>query len=585
MHHDVSLIAMVATGFLVAFVFGFAANKIGLPPLVGYLVGGVLIGPHTPGFVGDTAIAGQLAEIGVMLLMFGVGLHFSVADLAAVRRIAIPGAVGQIVLATGLGSLLAFAWGWSFGAGLVLGLCISVASTVVLLKALESRNALGSPNGRIAVGWLVVEDMAMVVSLVLIPAFAGVLGGDAGADLHDSSDSLWLTLGLTMLKLGAFVAVALGVGPRVLPWLLRHVARTGSRELFTLAVLAVALGIAFASAKIFGVSFALGAFFAGVVLSESELSHKAAANSLPLQDAFSVLFFVSVGMIFDPGILVREPLNVAAVVALIMVGKSLISFAIVLVLGYPVTTGLLVSAALAQVGEFSFILAGLGVTYKLLPPEGLDLILAGALVSITLNPIVFSGMASLCHRLQALPNWRFRAFGAKNFARLEEDLRLAEERAAARKAATKTFDPEELVDRFPLFAGLNHEQREALILHFEPRSAAPGERIICKGEQADGMFFIASGQVEVAVPHRPVKLAAGDFFGEMALISGEPRSADVTAIDYTRLASLSAKDFRRFLAKFPEVKGKISALAQSRRESNLATETAAESAGNPPTFS
>ncbi|MBC8010234.1 MAG: cation:proton antiporter, partial [Burkholderiales bacterium] len=382
MPHDVTLIATIALAFVLAFVFGVIAHGFRLPPLVGYLVAGVCMGPFTPGFVADAELAGQLAEIGVMLLMFGVGLHFSIPDLLAVRRIALPGALAQIVLATALGAGLALTWGWSFGGALVMGLSLSVASTVVLLKALEERNAVATPNGRIAVGWLIVEDLAMVLALVLLPAFAEVLGGHAADDGHGGGaggGELFTTLGITLAKVAAFVALALYFGPRVMPWLLRQVARTGSRELFTLGTLAIALGIAFGATKLFGVSFALGAFFAGVVLSESELSHKAAANSLPLQDAFAVLFFVSVGMLFDPSVLVHEPMKVLLVLLLIVLGKSVISLGIVLALGYPLGTALSVSAALAQIGEFSFILAGLGAAYGLLPPAGISLILAGAL--------------------------------------------------------------------------------------------------------------------------------------------------------------------------------------------------------------
>ncbi|MGB5496751.1 MAG: cation:proton antiporter, partial [Sedimenticolaceae bacterium] len=392
MTHDVTLIATIAVSLGLAFAFGFLAQRLRLPPLVGYLVAGVVVGPFLPGYVADGSLASQLAEIGIMLMMFGVGLHFSIADLLAVRRLAIPGAVGQIVIATAIGAGLTLAWGWELGAGLVLGLSLSVASTVVLLRALDSRNALTSPNGRIAVGWLIVEDLAMVLALVLLPALVGVLGGDADTAVHAAPDQgLLVTLLITLAKVSAFVAIALVVGPRVLPWLLREVARTGSRELFTLAVLAMALGIAFAAAATFDISFALGAFFAGMVLNKSELSHKAATNSLPLQDAFGVLFFVSVGMLFDPSILVREPAMVAGVVGLIMVGKSLVALAIALLLRYPLSTALTVAASLAQIGEFSFILGGLGLGYGLLDTEGFNLILAGALFSITLNPLVFAG--------------------------------------------------------------------------------------------------------------------------------------------------------------------------------------------------
>jgi CPA2 family monovalent cation:H+ antiporter-2 len=396
MPHETTLIATIVMGLVLAFAGGFIASKLKLPPLVGYLLAGVAVGPFTPGFVADEKLAGQLAEIGVILLMFGVGLHFSIKDLLAVRRIAIPGAVGQIAVATALGAGIAHLWGWSFGAGLVFGLALSVASTVVLLRALEERNTLDSVNGRIAVGWLIVEDLAMVLALVLLPALAGVLSDDPRSlARHAEGGNLGLTLALTLGKVALFLALVLIVGRRVVPWVLEQVARIGSRELFTLSVLTTALGIAFGSAELFGVSFALGAFFAGVILSESDFSHQAAAASLPLQDAFAVLFFVSVGMLFDPSILMREPLAVLAVVLVIVLGKSLAAFGIVLAFGYPVSTALTVSASLAQIGEFSFILAGLGVALGLLPEEGRDLILAGALLSITLNPLVFAGLDRL----------------------------------------------------------------------------------------------------------------------------------------------------------------------------------------------
>jgi CPA2 family monovalent cation:H+ antiporter-2 len=571
MPHDVTLIATIAVGFALAFIFGFIANRLGLSPLVGYLVAGVAVGPFTPGFVADGGMAGQLAEIGVMLLMFGVGLHFSVADLMAVRRLAIPGAVGQIVIATLIGIGITMAWGWSLGAGWVLGLSLSVASTVVLLKALEERNAVTTINGRIAIGWLIVEDLAMVLILVLLPAFAEALGGRVVADAHAAGDpGLLVTLGLTLAKVAAFVAIALLVGPRVLPWLLHQVARTGSRELFTLCILAVALGIAFASAMLFGVSFALGAFFAGMVLNESELSHKAAANSLPLQDAFAVLFFVSVGMLFDPSILLREPLMVAAVLLLILVGKSLVALGIVLLMGYPLSTALIVSASLAQIGEFSFILAGLGVTYGLLAPEGLNLILAGALLSITLNPLVFSLADRVIGFVRTRPQLarRFEEQRGKRFAVLQGDLDAAREQAEQKAAAHKTFTPQELADRFPLFAGLTPEQREVLVLHFQPQTAEPGERIIRAGEEADAVYFISKGEVEVAVAGQRIKLGAGDFFGEMALISGRPRSADITALDYSKFAMLSQRDFRQFLRKYPEIGTQIASLAAQREDTN-----------------
>lgn len=405
MPHDTTLIATIVMGLVLAFVGGFIASKLRLPPLIGYLIAGVAAGPFTPGFVGDEALAGQLAEIGVILLMFGVGLHFSIKDLMAVRRIAIPGAIVQIAVATLLGAWLSHLWGWTLAAGIVFGLSLSVASTVVLLRALEEQGALDSINGRIAVGWLIVEDLAMVLALVLLPALAGVLvSGGNGAD----ANSLSWTLTITFAKVALFLALVLVIGTRVVPWLLERVARTGSRELFTLSVLATALGIAYGSAALFGVSFALGAFFAGVVLAESDFSYQAAADSLPLQDAFAVLFFVSVGMLFDPGILVREPLEVLGVLAIILIGKSAAAFGIVLAFGYPVRTALTVSASLAQIGEFSFILIGLGVVFGLVPPEARDLVLAGALLSIAANPLVFRSFDLLDRWLQRRPALRAR---------------------------------------------------------------------------------------------------------------------------------------------------------------------------------
>jgi monovalent cation:H+ antiporter-2, CPA2 family len=397
MEHNVTLITTIAAGFGLALVFGFVAERLKCPALVGYLLAGICIGPYTPGFVADTAIAAQLSEIGVMLLMFGVGLHFSLDDLLAVRRVAVPGAVVQMGLATLLGMGLAHLWGWSFGAGLVFGLSLSCASTVVLLKALEARRALDTMNGRIAVGWLVVEDLVTVLVLVLLPPLAAVLApGGAGASTTTADASaLWWTLGQTLLQVAAFVTVMLVAGRRVLPWLLWQVARTGSRELFTLAVVAAAISIAYGAGALFGVSFALGAFFAGMVMRESEFSHRAAQESLPLRDAFAVLFFVAVGMLFDPRVLVDEPLRVLAVVAIIVVGKSLAAAALVLALRYPLNTALTVAASLGQIGEFSFILAGMGVALGLLPPAGMSLVLAGALISIALNPFVFSAIAPL----------------------------------------------------------------------------------------------------------------------------------------------------------------------------------------------
>ncbi len=386
MPHDVSLIATVAVGLSFAFVGGLLAVRLGLPPLVGYLLAGIAVGPFTPGFVADAKLAPQIAEIGVILLMFGVGMHFSVGDLWAVRRIAVPGAIGQIAVATVLGAGVSRLWGWELHDGLMLGLALSVASTVVLLRALEDRGLVHTADGRIAVGWLVVEDLVMVLALVLLPALAGSISPQGA---HPHPGSLGLAIATTLGKVVAFVALMLVVGKRVFPWLLRRVESTGSRELFTLAVIALSLGVAFGSAELFGVSLALGAFFAGMVVHESDLSHRAAHELLPLQDAFGALFFVAVGMLFDPAVLVREPLRVLAVVLIILVGKSVAALGIVLLLRGSMHTALTVSAALAQIGEFSFILAALGVSLGLLAPETQSLIVAGALLSITLNPIVF----------------------------------------------------------------------------------------------------------------------------------------------------------------------------------------------------
>ncbi|MFZ5607768.1 MAG: YbaL family putative K(+) efflux transporter [Pseudomonadota bacterium] len=382
MPHHTSLIALLCIGFVMAFALGMLARRLRLSPLVGYLLAGVLVGPFTPGFVADQTLAPQLAEVGVILLMFGVGLHFSLKDLMSVRAIALPGAIAQIAAATAMGWAMAHYWlGWSHAAGLVFGLALSVASTVVLLRALEDRRLLDTGKGRVAVGWLIVEDLAMVLALVLLPALGD---HDAGAG------RLGLALLLTLLKVGGFVALMLLIGRRLVPRLLESVAGTGSRELFTLCVLAVAMGVAFGAAELFGVSFALGAFFAGMLLNESEFGHKAANDSLPLRDAFAVLFFVSVGMLFDPLILIEHPLHVLATLLIIVLGKSLAAWAIVRAFGKPNDTALTISASLAQIGEFSFILAGLGIGLGLLPAEGRDLILAGALLSIILNPLLFS---------------------------------------------------------------------------------------------------------------------------------------------------------------------------------------------------
>jgi CPA2 family monovalent cation:H+ antiporter-2 len=386
---ETSLIALISVGLAFAFIGGFTAVRLGLSPIIGYLLAGIAVGPFTPGFVGEPHLAAQLADIGVILLMFGVGMHFSVGDLWAVRSIAVPGAILQIVAATALGAGVACLWGWSFGAGLVFGLALSVASTVVLLRALEPLQAVNTSDGKIAIGWLVMEDLVMVGVLVLLPAFAGHLGGSAVASGHEAETNIWWSLGFALAKVAAFIGLMLIVGTRLFPWLLHQVESTGSRELFTLAVVALALGVAFGSARLFGISFALGAFFAGVVINQSKLSHRAATGLQPLQDAFGVLFFVAVGMLFDPMILVRHPWQVVMVLGIIIVGKSILAFALVLALRRPLTTALMVSAGLAQIGEFSFILAALGLDLGLISHEAQNLILAGALLSITLNPLLF----------------------------------------------------------------------------------------------------------------------------------------------------------------------------------------------------
>lgn len=388
MLHEQALIATLAASLALAFTFGLLAVRLHLPPLVGYLVAGIVLGPHTPGWVADVHLAPQLAEIGVMLLMFGVGTHFSLRDLLAVKAVAVPGAVAQILVATALGAAAAHWWGWSLGAGILFGLALSVASTVVLLRALEQQGTLASDEGRIAVGWLVVEDLVTVLVLVLLPALAEVLGG-AAPQGGASPASLWYTLALTLGKVALFVALMLVVGSRVFPWILARVARTNSRELFTLAAIALALGVAYGAATLFGLSVALGAFFAGMVISGSDLSHRAAGYLQPLQDTFAALFFVAVGMLFEPLVLVQHPWEVLLVLAIIVVGKSLAACAIVLLLQRPLRTALTVAAALAQIGEFSFILAVMGVAMELLPPQGESYIVAGALLSITINPLLF----------------------------------------------------------------------------------------------------------------------------------------------------------------------------------------------------
>jgi CPA2 family monovalent cation:H+ antiporter-2 len=386
--HDVSLIATMAVGLGFAFIGGFVAIRLRLPPILGYLMAGIAVGPFTPGFVADRELIGQLAEIGVILMMFGVGMHFSLRDLLAVRTIAIPGAIAQIAVATMLGAAAGRLWGWGWGGAIVFGMSLSVASTVVLLRALEERRAVKSEDGRIAVGWLIVEDIATVLALVLLPAVAVPLGGHLPGGKTEPA-SLPVTLGLTLAEVAAFVALMLVIGARLLPWLLNRVVLTRSRELFTLAIVAVAIGVAFGSAELFGVSFALGAFFAGMVVNASDHSGRAARELQPIQDVFTVLFFVSVGLLFNPAILIEHPLRVLITVLIVIIGKSVAAFLIVLAFRYPLHTAIRISASLAQIGEFSFILAALGLALGLLPYEGQNLILAGAIISISLNPLVF----------------------------------------------------------------------------------------------------------------------------------------------------------------------------------------------------
>lgn len=482
MPHSLNLINTIAAALGLALVLGFLATRVRLPALVGYLLAGVVIGPFTPGFVADAAMASQLAEIGVMLLMFGVGLHFSLGDLLAVRKIAVPGAVVQIMVANALGMAVAFGWGWSLGGALVFGISLSVASTVVLLRALETLGILDTYTGRIAVGWLVVEDLAMVLVLVLLPPLSGVLGGNAAAA---TSVSIWQTLGWTLLQVGGFVALMLVVGRRVFPWVLWQVARTGSRELFTLCVVAAAVGIAFGSAVLFGVSFALGAFFAGMVMRESEFSHRAAQESLPLRDAFAVLFFVSVGMLFNPSVMWERPLQVLAVVAIIIVGKSLAAAALVLAFRYPLHTALTVSASLAQIGEFSFILVGLGASLGLLPPEGASLVLAGALISIALNPLVFRAIAPLQKWLLA------RSALARRLEQRDDPL-----------AELPTSTDERYLARQVVLVGYGRVGRRVasvLAAHNIPLVVAEQNRELVEKLRAQGMAAVFGDAVEPAV--------------------------------------------------------------------------------------
>jgi CPA2 family monovalent cation:H+ antiporter-2 len=483
MEHNLPLITTIAAGFGLALVLGFAAARLRLPALVGYLLAGVLIGPFTPGFVADTRLASELAEIGVMLLMFGVGLHFSLGDLLAVRRIAVPGAVVQIVAATGMGVGVAMWWGWSLPAALVFGIALSVASTVVLLRALESLGQLESFNGRIAVGWLVVEDLAMVIVLVLLPPLAPALSGTGATD----SGQLAREIVTTLLQVALFVTLMLVVGRRFFPWLLWQVQKVGSRELFTLCVVAAAVSIAYGATRLFGVSFALGAFFAGMVLRESQFSHRAAEETLPLRDAFAVLFFVSVGMLFDPRILLDEPLRVLAVVGVIVLGKSIAAAVLVLLLRYPLHTALTVSASLAQIGEFSFILVGLGAALGLLPQQAQSLVVAGALISIALNPLVFRS-------IQPVQRWLLAR------SQLARDLAARDDPLAELPSST---DPKYLSRQVVLVGhgGVGRKLAEALLSHRVPFVVVEQNRSMVEQLRSAGIpsVFGDAAQPEVLV--------------------------------------------------------------------------------------
>ena len=572
MPHDVTLIATFAVAFVLASIFGYIASRLRLPPLVGYLVAGAVMATSIPGYTADTGIAGQLAEIGVILLMFGVGLHFSLGALLAVRKIAIPGAVVQIVLATLIGAGMSMLWGWSFGAGLILGLALSVASTVVLVKALEERNALSTTNGRIAVGWLIVEDLAMVIVLVILPALAEVLGGSAAAGAHGGeSRGLLATLGITILKVAAFAAIALILGPRVMPWILRQVARTGSRELFTLAVLTLSVGIAFGATALFDVSFALGAFFAGMVLNESELSHKAAANSLPLQDAFAVLFFVSVGMLFDPSIIMREPLTV---------------------LGRPRADPDRQVGDCARAGgrprlsdehrAHDFGRARPGRRVLVHPRHARHRLRTPAQG----GPVADRRRrADLDHAeppgilARRSPHRDVCAHGrscgsatrSSAAARSRRSSTSSPKRSGARRRrrrATARSIPGSSPSASRCSRGSRPSSARWSSCTSAPRPRDPGERIIRKGDKADAAYFISSGEVEVDVGGRRIRLGPGDCFGEMALISGQPRSAHVTALDYCSLLKLTTGDFREILRRYPEIRAQIADLAAQRGQMN-----------------
>jgi monovalent cation:H+ antiporter-2, CPA2 family len=486
MPRDISLIATIAAAFGLALIMGLAATRLRMPPLVGYLLAGVMIGPATPGFVGDVGLAAQLAEIGIMLLMFGVGLHFSFEDLLTVRHVAIPSALVKIVAATALGTAAAVYWGWAPGGALVFGLCLSVASTVVLLRALEARKLIDSINGHIAVGWVVVEDLLMVLALVLLPAFGSLLApAGTAAPAPVSSAELWTTVGITLAKVAAFVAFMLVVGRRVFPKVLWWVAHSGSRELFTLCVIATAIGVAFGAAHLFDVSFALGAFFAGMMMCESEFSQRAADESLPLRDAFAVLFFVSVGMLFDPAVIWNAPLKLLAVVAIIMIANPIVALILVLLFRYPLNTALTVGASLAQIGEFSFILAGLGVSMGLMPAEGQSLILAGALISIAANSAVFASV-------EPLQNWvRARSALARRLEQRDDPL-----------AQLPMSTEESLLSKQVVLVGYGRVgRRVAMVLreHKIPFVVAEQNREIVESLRSEGIPAVSGDAAEPSV--------------------------------------------------------------------------------------
>ncbi|MCE2722368.1 MAG: cation:proton antiporter [Burkholderiales bacterium] len=542
MPHEINLISTIAVGFGFAMVLGYMAARLKVPPLVGYLIAGILIGPHTPGFTADVGLATQLAEIGVMLLMFGVGLHFSLGDLMSVKRIAVPGAIVQMFVATALGAGIALWWGWTTGAAVVFGIALSVASTVVLLKALETRGQLESGNGRIAVGWLVVEDLAMVIVLVMLPPLAFLLGGQAPTIASTAAgdvSNIGRVLGVTLLKVAAFVGLMLVVGRKLFPRILWAVAAVGSRELFTLCVIAAALGIAFGAAALFGVSFALGAFFAGMVLRESPLSHRAAEESLPLRDAFSVLFFVSVGMLFDWRILIEHPVKVIGVVAIIMIGKTIAAIALVLLLRYPLNTALTVGVSLAQIGEFSFILIGLAVTLQIVPTEAQSLVLAGALISIACNSLLFAA-------IEPAQAWiRARSFLARRLDR-----------------------PADPLAALPMETPHSHLSGQVVIVGY----GRVGRRI-GKTLAANGIFFVVVEQqreVVEALRAQGIDAVSGDANEPLSLVQAHvARAAALVIATPDILQARKMVETARTLNPNIEIVIRVDAGARSDEEANL----------------